>query len=884
MNSLTSACDDSPDVLWRKVKLTSVAINSNYNDYNLYCRRAALYEKLGMFRLSLDDSNKAIGLNASKYEAYLSQAHAYVGLKMYSEAEQTLLNVRDPSASCDLLRQQLCRLRFLAVKQIGFDDQTSELASRKFNTVSDAIEGALNMDLETPASMNVPQAHGTNQTSTTVSVYNSQSAFGQLLDAQKSLPTSFPLDNGPGSNHQNSSSLNNHYMHSMSMNQNHISNSSSSSQSPSLIPISMASSYHPIPNTQSCESIAPSPLHPIPGSLPATISGSMIPCSNSAQTMISNNIVTNIIKIATPKKKQKRKNLFGDLLNESTVPSSLAMDPIQASPAKIAVRSSDNMDHTVITYNNKNVIANSVSPSSSSLTHMQMPNSMQPLSNQSMATGGHGSLEGSFEQPLEEHHSVQSYTPDGFYTSEDHHHHHSHHSDHGDKLANQAEHRLHDAVDSSRMNTQLHAAISNHPNAAFNAMQNINGGHFDSTTSDQATAIMAEHSSSEMSPPGSASGHKLPAYTPVKDLFRDIENEFFCSDFNTSPFSRSSNSAYSLVDSLSTPHIGEKARDSQSRCASAKPEVVKDLINDLSETGEPSSIISFSPLSSPVKTIVGAQSSPGMLSSPRILSVQSPRVNSVPPLPIKCNTNRASHSGVSKSNSAIVGQAVQSMPLLNSQTFTSVINSNHSQINTNSMQQQENEQPHRVQNPGKNMERKTSKGYKCVAIRPITITSIQNSVNSNDQQVRTSTPESTTIRNPAVCSTSRITINRLSTSMCTGPTLVTQSSNPSMTTAVSLSLAHQLPKPVNPYLSLSNTINVPVAIKKEKKRSKSKVRIQQKVFKDCKAIKKKINDLGTTEKVVDGSVGFNPVLLAMPIIRTTSTTKPIAPKVPTSSS
>ncbi|KAK4337347.1 hypothetical protein RND71_043617 [Anisodus tanguticus] len=141
--------DKHNEAVLKKINLASFAININFDDYNSYCRRSTLYESLGLFKLSLDDAVKAISIDNQRDEGYLIQAKALTGLKKFNEAEKSL-NECLSKANCnrELVLNQLESLRYLGVKEIGFDDQICLLASRKFSTLNEAINGAFSMDLD----------------------------------------------------------------------------------------------------------------------------------------------------------------------------------------------------------------------------------------------------------------------------------------------------------------------------------------------------------------------------------------------------------------------------------------------------------------------------------------------------------------------------------------------------------------------------------------------------------------------------------------------------------------------------------------------------------------------------------------------------------------
>ena len=144
--------DKQNEAILKKINLASFAININFDDYNSYCRRSALYESLGLFKLSLDDAVKAISIDRAKDDAYIHQAKAFAGLKKYAEAEKSLNDCLAITRNKrDLILSQLEHLRYLAVKQIGFSEQICALVSKQFGTIKDAENNAFTMDEEEAA-------------------------------------------------------------------------------------------------------------------------------------------------------------------------------------------------------------------------------------------------------------------------------------------------------------------------------------------------------------------------------------------------------------------------------------------------------------------------------------------------------------------------------------------------------------------------------------------------------------------------------------------------------------------------------------------------------------------------------------------------------------
>ena len=196
--------DKQNEAILKKINLASFAINLNFDDYNSYCRRSALYESLGLFKLSLDDAVKAISIDRTKDDGYIHQAKAFAGLKKYAEAEKSLNDCLTITQNKrDLILGQLEHLRYLAVKQIGFDDQISSLASRRFTTINDAINGAFSMDLEDgEATKSDGQTDSANISSVCVNINPSGNPNNNSSNPAKS-PLQFSVNNqGPAQSGQ----------------------------------------------------------------------------------------------------------------------------------------------------------------------------------------------------------------------------------------------------------------------------------------------------------------------------------------------------------------------------------------------------------------------------------------------------------------------------------------------------------------------------------------------------------------------------------------------------------------------------------------------------------------------------------------------------------
>ena len=134
------------DNIWRKIRFTSIALNNQFGDYSLYLKRSDLYFDLQLYRLCLDDVDRAISLHPDRTDAILRKSNAYIALEMFNEAEQTLLKYLQRKPPCDLVQQQLQKVRYESIKRIGFKNSVCTRIAQVTDSVDSAIDRALSMD------------------------------------------------------------------------------------------------------------------------------------------------------------------------------------------------------------------------------------------------------------------------------------------------------------------------------------------------------------------------------------------------------------------------------------------------------------------------------------------------------------------------------------------------------------------------------------------------------------------------------------------------------------------------------------------------------------------------------------------------------------------
>lgn len=158
------ASQSSAEHLWRKVRVLSIAIDIKSDDYQLFLKRSDVYFQLRLFRLSALDASTAISLDDVRPDAVYKKSQALVALERYTEAESVWRNFQTVCPDSPRSEDQLRHLRYLAVKNIGFEERHCKLVSQNTRSVSEAIERALSFEIDdepsspTTASKSLPVA------------------------------------------------------------------------------------------------------------------------------------------------------------------------------------------------------------------------------------------------------------------------------------------------------------------------------------------------------------------------------------------------------------------------------------------------------------------------------------------------------------------------------------------------------------------------------------------------------------------------------------------------------------------------------------------------------------------------------------------------------
>ncbi|RWS12493.1 uncharacterized protein B4U79_06689, partial [Dinothrombium tinctorium] len=123
------------------------AIELNSNDFRFYCNRSFCFENMKQFENALKDAEKAIHLNPHRPKPYFRKGRALFGLKKYELAEEAFKQVLRIDPECEATNAELVQVRYVALRNIGFDIDTSLLAAKRCSSISEAIDFAVNIEL-----------------------------------------------------------------------------------------------------------------------------------------------------------------------------------------------------------------------------------------------------------------------------------------------------------------------------------------------------------------------------------------------------------------------------------------------------------------------------------------------------------------------------------------------------------------------------------------------------------------------------------------------------------------------------------------------------------------------------------------------------------------
>lgn len=138
------------------IRFYTKAIALNAEDFRFFCNRYWCYENIKAYQLALEDADRAIKLNPFRAKPLFMRGRALVGLKRYEQAEQAFATAEkmDSHATEDY-QEELLNVRYLALKEIGFDEICCMEMARKHSTIQQGIEGILQGPIKT--SNNTPQ-------------------------------------------------------------------------------------------------------------------------------------------------------------------------------------------------------------------------------------------------------------------------------------------------------------------------------------------------------------------------------------------------------------------------------------------------------------------------------------------------------------------------------------------------------------------------------------------------------------------------------------------------------------------------------------------------------------------------------------------------------
>ncbi|RWS29009.1 uncharacterized protein B4U80_10563 [Leptotrombidium deliense] len=125
------------------IKLYSLAISLNENDFRFFCNRSFCYEHLKQYKLALSDADAAIRLLPFRPKPHFMRGKALIGLRRYEEAEREFKLAEKMDPECKDYYEEMVKLRNLAFYELGFDKEESIVAAQRYNCIQDAIDALL---------------------------------------------------------------------------------------------------------------------------------------------------------------------------------------------------------------------------------------------------------------------------------------------------------------------------------------------------------------------------------------------------------------------------------------------------------------------------------------------------------------------------------------------------------------------------------------------------------------------------------------------------------------------------------------------------------------------------------------------------------------------
>ncbi|RWS06464.1 LON peptidase N-terminal domain and RING finger protein 1-like protein [Dinothrombium tinctorium] len=125
------------------IKLYSLAISLNNEDFRFFCNRSFCYEHLKQYKLALSDADQAIRLLPFRPKPHFMRGKALIGLRRYEEAEREFKLAEKMDPDCRDYHEEMVKLRNKAFSELGFQKEESFIAAQRYNSIQDAIEALL---------------------------------------------------------------------------------------------------------------------------------------------------------------------------------------------------------------------------------------------------------------------------------------------------------------------------------------------------------------------------------------------------------------------------------------------------------------------------------------------------------------------------------------------------------------------------------------------------------------------------------------------------------------------------------------------------------------------------------------------------------------------
>ncbi|XP_041369881.1 uncharacterized protein LOC121383849 [Gigantopelta aegis] len=125
------------------IELFTEAIKLDPRDFRFFGNRSYCFDRILQYEKALRDAEKAILLAKDWAKGYFRKGRALAGLKQFSEAEKSFMQVLKLDKNCEDAVQELLRVRTHQLTEMGFSRHQAESAIKKYGSVQAALDSLL---------------------------------------------------------------------------------------------------------------------------------------------------------------------------------------------------------------------------------------------------------------------------------------------------------------------------------------------------------------------------------------------------------------------------------------------------------------------------------------------------------------------------------------------------------------------------------------------------------------------------------------------------------------------------------------------------------------------------------------------------------------------